>query len=92
MSARLDVRLTPRSGRNEIRALEASTLSVRVTSPPVVGEANAALLELLFDVTSVPKSSLRIVSGQSSRTKRVEWTTLDMEEVTVRINQKLGGK
>ena len=36
------------------------------------GEANAALLELLSDYFHVPKTSIKIKSGRSSRTKLIE--------------------
>ena len=70
-TARIKVRLTPRSGKNEIVRFEAGTLFVRVTAPPVDGAANAALIGLLASVLDVPKSSIRIGSGAASREKMV---------------------
>jgi uncharacterized protein len=73
MSAEISikVRLTPRSGKNEIQRFANGVLLVRVTSPPVDGAANAALVSLLSGVMGVPKTSIRIASGQSAREKRV---------------------
>jgi uncharacterized protein (TIGR00251 family) len=47
-------------------------LKVRLTTPPVDGAANAALIDLLADALSLPRRAVRIVSGQTSRTKVVE--------------------
>lgn len=69
--ATIEVRLTPRSGKNEIQRYERGVLHVRVAAPPVGGAANTALIELLSHVLHVPKTSIHIGSGTSSREKRV---------------------
>jgi uncharacterized protein (TIGR00251 family) len=48
------------------------SLKVRLAAPPVDGEANEALVRLLADELEVPRRSVRIVTGASSRTKTVE--------------------
>lgn len=47
-------------------------LKVRLTSPPVDGAANAALIDLLADAFDVPPRAVRIISGATARTKVVE--------------------
>ena len=74
---RLAVRLTPRGGRDAIDGWASgadgrSYLKVRVSAPPVEGEANAALTVLLAKALGVSKSSVRIATGQSGRLKSVE--------------------
>jgi uncharacterized protein YggU (UPF0235/DUF167 family) len=49
-------------------------LRCRVTAPPVEGAANVALLRLLARDLGVPRSSLRIASGEAARRKVVEAT------------------
>ena len=44
---------------------------IRVAAPPVEGAANDALVAFLADVLHVSKRAIRIVSGDSSRQKRV---------------------
>lgn len=46
-------------------------LHVRIRSVPEKGRANKALIELLSDHFSVAKSLIEIVSGSTSRNKRV---------------------
>lgn len=46
-------------------------LKIRIDSPPIEGRANLALIAFLAERVGVPKSSLRLLSGDSSRRKRV---------------------
>ena len=73
-SARLAVRLTPRAEKDELRGLVdtgggRAALAVRVAAPPVDGAANQALIAFLARKLDVPKSSIRLVSGETSRLK-----------------------
>jgi uncharacterized protein (TIGR00251 family) len=67
----IKVRVQPRSSRNEVAGLQGDALKVRVTAPPVEGEANARLIELLADEFGLRRSDIEIVKGSSSRTKVV---------------------
>jgi uncharacterized protein (TIGR00251 family) len=69
---RLSVRVTPRSGRDEVEVLADGSLKVRLTTPPVDDKANEALVELLAKHLAVPKSAIRIVRGRTGRNKVVE--------------------
>ena len=70
--ARIRVRLTPRSGRNELVGWQNGLLRVRVTAPPVDGKANEALERLIAKALGVPKSDVSVASGTRSRGKTVE--------------------
>jgi uncharacterized protein YggU (UPF0235/DUF167 family) len=83
--SKLQVRLTPRGGRNAVEALRDGVLHVRVSTPPVDGAANRALVELVADRLGVPKSSVSIASGASSRLKVLEVSALDDAELTARL-------
>ena len=73
----LQVRLTPKGGRDVVEgwmqgADGAPYLKARVRAVPEGGKANAALIELLAEILSVPKSAVRIAAGGSARQKRIE--------------------
>jgi len=68
---RFAVRVQPRASRTAVEGLRDGALLVRLTAPPVEGEANDALVALLADRLNVPKSAVRILSGERGRTKRV---------------------
>jgi uncharacterized protein YggU (UPF0235/DUF167 family) len=61
-------------------------LKARVAAPPVEGEANAALVRLIAKALGLPRSAVRIASGETARVKVLEIDGLD--EAAVR--QKLG--
>jgi uncharacterized protein (TIGR00251 family) len=70
------LRVTPRGGRDELDGLETladgrTVLKVRVRAVAEGGKANRAVTELLAGALGVPKASVRIVSGETSRLKQV---------------------
>lgn len=74
MTARITVRVTPRSGRDLIEAGAGGVLSVRVTAPPDDGKANAAVCKVVAHALGVPKTSVVVVRGHTARTKTLEVT------------------
>lgn len=73
----ITVRLTPRGARDAIDGIEtradgSTVLKVRVRAIPSEGEANAALGRVLAKVLAVPPRDVEIVSGHTSRIKRVK--------------------
>ena len=69
--ASFTVRVQPRSSRDEISGAIEGALKVRLRAPAVENRANEALCEFLADLLKRPKSAVRILSGDHSRTKRV---------------------
>ena len=70
--ARLSVRIIPNASRTEIAGREGATWKIRLAAPPVDGKANEALIEFLSDILDVPKSSIQIIKGHSSKQKILE--------------------
>jgi hypothetical protein len=70
--ARFSVHVQPRASRSGIVGLHGNALKVRVTAPPVDGAANSELVKVLAEAFAVPRSSVRILAGESSRSKIVE--------------------
>jgi hypothetical protein len=68
---RLTVHVQPRASRNEVVGATGDTLRVRVTAPPVGGEANEAVRSLLAATLGCPRAAVRILRGQTARTKLV---------------------
>ncbi len=61
----------PRSSKNRIEGRHGDALKMRLKAPPVGGAANKMCIEFLAKSIGVPKSAIEILSGHSSRTKRV---------------------
>jgi uncharacterized protein len=69
---RFAVHVQPRASRTEIAGIHGTALKVRLHSAPVEGAANDELIAFLAKILTVPKRSVRIISGLSSRSKTVE--------------------
>jgi len=67
----LKVFVQPRSAKNMIAGQHGDALKIKLTAPPVDGAANKMCIQYLAKFLKVPKSSLEIISGHSSRTKRI---------------------
>ncbi|MFP9139384.1 DUF167 family protein [Devosia sp. XGJD_8] len=72
----LFVRVTPNAGRDAIAGVErrddnSAVLRLRVSAVPDKGRANAAVLALLAKALAVPKSTLSVASGETSRLKTI---------------------
>lgn len=67
----LTLHIQPGARRTEIAGEHGDALKIRLAAPPVDGKANAALIEFLACRLNLPKSSLRLASGHSSRRKVV---------------------
>ena len=61
----------PRSSKNMIAGIHGNALKIKLTAPPVEGAANKMCVDYLAKCLGVPKSSLQILSGHGSRTKRM---------------------
>jgi uncharacterized protein YggU (UPF0235/DUF167 family) len=72
----LSVRLTPKSATDQVSRVVVTDdgrawLSVKVRAAPEKGAANAALTRVLAEALALPRSAVRVVTGQTSRLKTV---------------------
>jgi uncharacterized protein len=79
------VKVHPRAKRNAIAGEVGDALKVALTSPPVEGKANEACIGFLAEVLKVPRSSVTIAAGQTSRNKVIRVQGLTAEQVRVRL-------
>ena len=73
----LSLYVQPRSSRNELVGLHGEALKLRLTTPPIDGRANKAVIAFLSKRLKIPKSALTIRSGLQSRSKKVVLSGLD---------------
>ena len=66
------LRVQPRASKDEIAGEMGGALKVRLQAPPVDDRANEALVEFLAQLLKTPRTAVRILSGERSRTKRIE--------------------
>ncbi len=74
------LRILPNSSKNEIIKSE-DVIKVKITSPPVDGKANKALIEYLSKSFKIPKTSFKIIKGETSKDKTLMVSVADEEKL-----------
>lgn len=83
--------LQPRASRNKIVGLQGEELKIALTAPPVDGAANKACCLFLAKLCRMPRSCVKMVSGDTSRHKRVLLEGAVLQDASCLINQLLRG-
>ena len=78
----LRLHIQPGAKKTEVAGPHGDALKIRLAAPPVDGKANSCLVGFLAQRLGVAKASVRLVSGESSRAKRVRID--DINPATVR--------
>ncbi len=85
--ARIVAHVRPNAGRSEVIGYAEGVLQVRLAAPPVKGKANQALIALLSDILKVPRSSIAIEKGLTSRKKMIAITGLGQDQTTALLER-----
>ena len=67
----LTLHIQPGARTSEVAGLHGESLKIRLAAPPVDGKANAALIEFLAQRLDIPRTRIDLISGTSSRHKRL---------------------
>jgi len=68
----IEVKVDPRSSRNEIVGAIEKIIRIKLTAPPVGGAANELLIGILAKEFDIRKSDVIIMKGESSRHKLIK--------------------
>ncbi len=79
------VKIHPRARKNAITGEIGDALKLSLTAPPLEGRANEACIAFLANLLKVPRSSVTIASGQTSRRKVIRVSGISAGEVQERI-------
>jgi uncharacterized protein (TIGR00251 family) len=85
----LTLHVVPRAAKNEIVGMYGGALKVRLRAPPAKGAANAALVELIAREFGVPKQKVQIISGETSRRKRLAIHGVSQQAIRSRLTHLL---
>jgi hypothetical protein len=77
----LSVRVRPGARKNDVAGIHAGAVKISLTTPPVDGRANEALIEFIADLLRVPRARVAILSGVTSRMKLLRITGKSAAEV-----------
>ena len=79
------VKVHPRAKKNAITGEVGNALKLALTAPPVDGKANEACIEFFAKLLNLPRSSVTIASGQTSRNKVIRVLGLTAQQVRDRL-------
>ena len=77
--------IQPRSSLNRITGIQNDTLKIRITAPPVQGEANRMCVKFLSSFLNVSPSRVLIISGMASRKKVIQIKGMNEDELTIKL-------
>jgi uncharacterized protein (TIGR00251 family) len=90
-SVLLRLHVVPGAGRTAVVGRHGDAVKIRVAAPPERGRANDASLALVATTFGVPAGQVELVSGPSSRTKRVRVSGVEPDDVRRLLESALAG-
>jgi uncharacterized protein len=87
--ASFQVKVQPRAKKNAITGEVGEALKIALTAPPIEGRANEACMAFLAELLNVPRSSVTIAAGESSRNKVIRVAGLTAAQVEARLSGKV---
>jgi len=84
-SCTLAVKAIPNAPRNEVMGWLRDALKIKVHAPPVEGRANDELRDFLADALGLPRRSVTLLRGDTSRQKLFRIDGLALAEVKNRL-------
>jgi uncharacterized protein (TIGR00251 family) len=82
----LAVRIHPGARRNAITGIHAEALKISLTTPPVDGRANEALIAFLAEALHLPKARIALLTGATSRSKTLRIAGKSAAEVQAALD------
>ena len=86
------IHIQPRASKTEIVGLYGNALKIRIAAPPVDGQANAELSRFLARQLGIPQQYVQLISGLSSRQKRIFVKGKTLAETGVCLTQGVSPK
>jgi len=83
------VKVHPRARKNQITGTVGEALKLALTAPPVEGRANEAVVEFFAEFFDIPRSSVTIASGETSRNKVIRVSGISADAVRRRLQETL---
>lgn len=76
----VNIRISPNAKKNEI-VKDGDIIKVKITAQPIDGKANKALVEFLSKTFKIPKTSIKILKGETSKDKTILFEIFDDEKL-----------
>ncbi len=78
----INIKISPNSSKNEI-ITDGDITKIKITTPPVDGKANKGLIEFLSKTFKIPKTSIKIIKGETSKEKTILFKTSDNDKLNL---------
>ena len=85
--ATFQVRVQPRAKKNAVVGEVGEALKLALSAPPIEGRANQACIAFLAELLNVPRASVTIAAGQSSRNKVIRVAGVSAAQVEARLSK-----
>jgi len=76
----VNIKISPNAKKNEI-IKDGDITKIKITAQPIDGKANKALVEYLSKTFKVPKTSIKIIKGETSKEKTILFEVLDEDKL-----------
>ena len=83
----LHLKVQPNASTSGITGMHGSRLKIRLQSPPRDGKANQELIRYLSKTLGIPKSSIDLIRGQSSRDKTVRLQDITVDQLLAALDE-----
>ncbi|HEX2691873.1 MAG TPA: DUF167 domain-containing protein [Kofleriaceae bacterium] len=81
MAVTIDILVQPRASRAKIGPMHDGRIKVAVTAPPVDGEANLAVIEIIAKQLGIARSHVEVVAGANSRRKTLRIANVTEQQI-----------
>ncbi len=81
----VSLRISPNAKKNEI-VKDGDIVKVKITAQPIDGKANKSLVEFLSKNFKIPKTSIKILKGETSKDKTILFETKDEDKLKLLYN------
>lgn len=81
----INIKISPNAKKNEI-INEGEITKIKITAQPIDGKANKAVIEFLSKTFKIPKTSMKILKGETSKEKTILFMTQDEEKLKLLNN------
>lgn len=78
----VNLKISPNASKNEI-IKSPDGVKVKITAQPIDGKANKCLVEYLSKLFRIPKSSILILKGETSKEKTILIKTVDDDKISM---------
>jgi uncharacterized protein (TIGR00251 family) len=85
--ATFSIKVHPRAKKDAITGEIGDTFKVALTAPPLDGRANQACIRFFAELLRVPRSSVTIAAGETSRNKLIRISGLTAAQVEERLKR-----